>query len=176
MCALGWIAFTVALRALARKQPWTSDPIPRGLMLPLLASCAYVGLGLAFAGRHRDFPAWLFVPAALALAGSALAGPQARAAALRRHSANEEVMLGAWLVAAAVVVPWLERLQNLRSGAWGVVSLALGLSVLLPWALQARERKGAADDAHAAPGEVVQHHAAGADGHSEQGKPARPPP
>ncbi|HET7202637.1 MAG TPA: hypothetical protein VFI92_04660 [Steroidobacteraceae bacterium] len=176
MCALGWIALAFALRALAREEPGTTDPVPRGVMLPLLASGAYVGLGLAFAGRHRDFPVWLFLPAALALGGSALAGPGARAAALRRHSANEEVMLAAWLVAAAFVIPWLERLQNLRSAAWGVVSLALGLSVLLPWALQARERERAANDADAGPGEVVQHHAAGADGHREQGEPARPPP
>jgi exo-beta-1,3-glucanase (GH17 family) len=175
VCALGWIALAVALRGLAR-EPWTSDPIPRGVMLPLLASCAYVGLGLAFAGRHRDFPAWLFAPAALALAGSALANSQARARALRRRSANEEVILAAWLVVAAIVIPWLERLQNLRSVAWGAVSLALGLSVLLPLALQASEREGAADDAHAAPGEVVQDHAGGADGHGEQGEPARPPP
>jgi hypothetical protein len=176
VCALGWMAIAAVLRALGRKQAWSFDPIPRSVTLPLLAGGAYVGLGLAFAGRHRDFPVWLYLPAALALGGSAFADPQARATALRRHSANEEVMLAAWLVAAAVVIPWLERAQNLRSVAWGVVSFVLGLSVLLPWALQAGEREGAADDAHAAPGEVVQHHAAGADGDGEQGKRTRPPP
>ena len=125
--------------------------------------CAYVCLGLVFAGRHRDFPVWLFLPGVLAFVLTALAHPRARGTALRANSANEEVLLAVWLVAAGVAIPVLERMQNMRALGWGLSSALFGLAVLTPLALQARKRKGAAEHADPGPREVVQHHAPGAD-------------
>jgi glucan 1,3-beta-glucosidase len=161
VCAGGWLALLTALPAIASRRT-AGDAIPRALELALLLCCAYVSLGLVFAGRHRDFPVWIFLPAVLAFTLVALADPGGRAAALRARSPNEEVLLASWLVVAGLLVPLLERLQNARAVGWGLSSALLGLAVLAPLALQSRQRHRTTQHAYAGPGEVVQHHAAGA--------------
>jgi hypothetical protein len=89
-----------------------------------------VSLGLAFAGRHRDFPVWLFLPGVLAVAAWAWVRPSEHGAALRTDRAIEEWLLAAWLVAAAVLILWGERFANLPSFAWSLSVLGLALSVL----------------------------------------------
>jgi exo-beta-1,3-glucanase (GH17 family) len=165
----GWLAFGLAIRALASVRA-TRDPLPRWLIPLLLLCCAYVCLGLVFAGRHRDFPVWLFLPAALGFAITAIHDPQARAASLRARRATDEVVLAAWLVMAGVLIPLLERFQNGRSIGWGLTSILLGLGVLLPLALQSRKHQGAAQHADAGPREAVEHHADGADRDGERGR------
>ena len=157
----GWLALLTALPAIASRRT-AGDAIPRALELALLLCCAYVSLGLVFAGRHRDFPVWIFLPAVLAFTLVALADPGGRAAALRARSPNEEVLLASWLVVAGLLVPLLERLQNARAVGWGLSSALLGLAVLAPLALQSRQRHRTTQHAYAGPGEVVQHHTAGA--------------
>jgi exo-beta-1,3-glucanase (GH17 family) len=165
----GWLAFGLAIRALASVRA-TRDPLPRWLIPLLLLCCAYVCLGLVFAGRHRDFPVWLFLPAALGFAITAIHDPQARAASLRARRATDEVVLAAWLVMAGALIPLLERFQNGRSIGWGLTSVLLGLGVLLPLALQSRKHQGAAEHADAGPREAVEHHADGADRDGERGR------
>jgi glucan 1,3-beta-glucosidase len=163
----GWLAFGLAVRSMLA-QPAPRDPMPRLLTLLLLLSCAYVCLGLVFAGRHRDFPVWLFLPGVLGIAISAVVNPLARAARLRRERAIDEVLLAAWLVVAACLVPLLERFQNGRSLGWGITSLLLGSAILLPLALEARKHQRTAEHTDAGPGEAVQHHAEGADRDGER--------
>lgn len=167
--AAGWLAFGHASRALASIR-MTGDPLPRWLVLLLLLCGAYVCLGLVFAGRHRDFPVWLFLPAALGVAITAIHDPSVRAARLRARRATDEVVLAAWLVMAGVLIPLLERFQNGRSIGWGLTSVLLGLGVLLPLALQSRKHQGAAQHADAGPREAVEHHAEGADRDGERGR------
>ena len=75
--------------------------------------------GLVFAGRHRDFPVWLFLPGTLALATSAATHTAVRAAELVRRRATEFLMLTAWVVTAGVLVPLQEgsRTGVRRAGA-----------------------------------------------------------
>jgi len=167
--AAGWLAFGLAIRALASARA-TRDPLPRWLILLLLLCGAYVCLGLVFAGRHRDFPVWLFLPAALGVAATAIVDPQGRAASLRARRAIDEVLLATWLVMAGVLIPLLERFQNGRSIGWGLTSALLGLGVLLPLALQSRKHHGAAEHPDARPREAVKHHAEGADRDGERGR------
>jgi len=165
----GWLAFAIAVRAVVRPTP-AQDPMPPILTLLLLLSCAYVCLGLVFAGRHRDFPVWLFLPAALGIALTAAADPAARALALLRRRATEHLLLAAWLVVAGVLIPLQEGFQNDRSIGWGVLSVLLGSAILLPLALQARQHQRTAEHANARPGEPVEHHADGADRNGENGR------
>lgn len=165
----GWLAFALAVRSLARPAR-DLDPMPPLLTLLLLLGCAYVCLGLVFAGRHRDFPGWLFLPGALGLALSAAAVPSARALALHRRRATEFVLLATWLVVAGLLIPLQEGFQNDRSIGWGAVSALLGSAILLPLALQARQHQRAAEHSDARPGESVEHHANGADRHGEDGR------
>jgi glucan 1,3-beta-glucosidase len=167
--AAGWVAFGLAVHGLASARA-TGDPLPRGLVLLLLLCSAYVCLGLVFTGRHRDFPVWLFLPAALGIAITAILDTQGRAASLRSRRATDEVVLAAWLVMAGVLIPLLERFQNGRSIGWGLTSVLLGLGVLLPLALQSRQHHGAAEQADAGPREAVKHHAEGADRDGERGR------
>ena len=167
--AAGWLAFGLAIRALASARA-TRDPLPRWLVLLLLLCSAYVCLGLVFAGRHRDFPVWLFLPAALGIAITAILDTQGRAASLRSRRATDEVVLAAWLVMAGVLIPLLERFQNGRSIGWGLTSVLLGLGVLLPLALQSRQHQGAAEHPDAGPREAVKHHAERADRDGERGR------
>jgi glucan 1,3-beta-glucosidase len=167
--AAGWVAFGLAILGLASARA-TGDPLPRGLVLLLLLCSAYVCLGLVFTGRHRDFPVWLFLPAALGIAITAILDTQGRAASLRSRRATDEVVLAAWLVMAGVLIPLLERFQNGRSIGWGLTSVLLGLGVLLPLALQSRQHHGAAEQADAGPREAVKHHAEGADRDGERGR------
>ena len=139
ICAICWAAFVLAVRAIVLA-PAAGRAIPRSLGLLVMLCCAYVCLGLVFAGRHRDFPVWLFLPGVLAFVATSAADPQARAAALRAHSANEEVLLAAWLVVAGILIPLLERFQNMRALGWGLSSFLLGLAILAPLALQSRKR------------------------------------
>ncbi|MCM2312437.1 MAG: hypothetical protein NDI84_13640 [Steroidobacteraceae bacterium] len=169
VASAGWLAFALALRFLTRPVR-DLDPMPPLLTLLLLASCAYVCLGLAFAGRHRDFPVWLFLPGALGLVLSAAAVPSARAAALHRGRGTEFVLLAAWLVVAGLLIPLQEGFQNGRSIGWGAVSLLLGSAILLPLALQARQHQRAAEHADARPGESVEHHADRADRDGKDGR------
>ena len=73
----------------------------------------------------------------------------------RASSANAEVLLAVWLVAAGVAIPLLERMQNMRALGWGLSSALLGLAILAPLALQSSKRKGATEHAGAGPREVV---------------------
>jgi exo-beta-1,3-glucanase (GH17 family) len=174
---LGWSALiVVSLRALFDPDRATPAAVPRWLELAILACAAYVCLGLVFAGRHRDFPVWLFLPGVLAVAGFALADLRVRAAALRRRHANEEVVLGVWLVIAGVGIPVIERFGNLRALGWGSACVLLGLAVLGPLALQAREHERRGHDADAGPGEAVQHHADRAHAEAPVGEPGRAAP
>ena len=169
VAAAGWLAFGLAIRTLVSVRA-TRDPLPHWLVLLLVLCCAYVCLGLVFAGRHRDFPAWLFLPAALGIAMTAMLGPQGRAASLRARRATDAVLLAAWLVMAGVLIPLLERFQNGRSIGWGLTCVLLGLGVLLPLALQSRKDHHAAEHPDAGPHEAVEHHAKGADGDGESGR------
>jgi len=144
----GWLAFGIAVRALAKPAPM-QDPMPPVLTLLLLLCCAYVCLGLVFAGRHRDFPVWLFLPGALGLALTAAVNPLARAVMLRQKRATEQVVLAAWLLAAGCLIPLQEGFQNSRSIGWGALSVLLGSAILLPLALQSREHQRAAEHADA---------------------------
>jgi exo-beta-1,3-glucanase (GH17 family) len=167
--AAGWLAFGLAIRALASVRA-TRDPLPRWLVLLLLLCGAYVCLGLVFAGRHRDFPVWLFLPAALGVAATAILDPRGRAASLCARRATDEVLLASGLVLAGLIIPLLERFQNGRSIGWGLSSVLLGLAVLLPLALQSRKHHGAAEHPDAGPTEAVKHHAEGADRDGERGR------
>ncbi len=165
----GWLAFGLAVRALARDTTGPGDPLPRALVLSLLLAAAYVCLGLVFAGRHRDFPVWLFLPGVLGIVFSAAANPGARAARLRRQRAVDEVLLATWLVAAGCLIPLLERLQNGRSLGWGASSVLLGSAILLPLLLQSRQHHHTPEQPEAGTREVVEHHAGGADREREVG-------
>ena len=167
--AAGWLAFGLAILALASARAMR-DPLPRWLVLLLLLCSAYVCFGLVFAGRHRDFPVWLFLPAALGIAITAIHDPQGRAAGLRARRATDELLLASWLVMAGVLIPLLERFQNGRSIGWGLTSALLGLGVLLPLALQSRQHQGTTEHPDAGPREAVKHHAEGADRDGERGR------
>jgi hypothetical protein len=144
----GWWAFALAARALVRTEP-SRDPLPAWLTLLLLLAAAYVCLGLVFAGRHRDFPTWLFLPGALAFATSAATHAAARAAELVRRRATEFLMLAAWVVTAGVLVPLQEGFANGRSLGWGALCVLLGSAILLPLALQSRQHERPAEHADA---------------------------
>jgi hypothetical protein len=133
----GWLAFALAVRALLSRRP-APDTMPRVLGFLLMLSCAYVCLGLVFAGRHLDFPVWLFLPAVVAFTTSAWLDPRLRAHTLRRQRAVEETLLAGWLVTAGVLIPSMEGFQNAGSIGWGASAAALGLSILLPLALESR--------------------------------------
>lgn len=166
----GWLAFGIAIRALAARAPVTRDPMPRVLVLLLLLACAYVCLGLVFAGRHRDFPLWLFLPGVLGIAITAGVNPEARAARLQVRRAVDEVLLATWLVAAGCLVPLLERLQNAQSIGWGATCILLGSAILLPLALQPRKHHRAAQHPDAGAGEVIEDHAHGTAREGEVGR------
>jgi len=144
----GWWAFALAARALVRTEP-SRDPLPAWLTLLLLLAAAYVCLGLVFAGRHRDFPTWLFLPGALAFATSAATHAAARAAELVRRRATEFLMLAAWVVTAGVLVPLQEGFANGRSLGWGALCVLIGSAILLPLALQSRQHERPAEHADA---------------------------
>ena len=168
VASAGWLAFGIAIVAVVRPEP-ARDPLPPLLTLVLLLACAYVCLGLVFAGRHRDFPVWLFLPGALALSVTAATNATARAIALHRQRATELLLLAAWLVAAGFLVPLQEGFQNGRSIGWGALCVLMGSALLLPLALQARQHQRAAEHAGTRPAEAVQHHADGADRDGEDG-------
>jgi exo-beta-1,3-glucanase (GH17 family) len=153
----GWIALALALREAlddrngteappggmrVLREPWAISRIPTRLELTsllrllLLLCAAYVSLGLAFAGRHRDFPVWLFLPGVLGLVIASIRRAREYGAALRRDRAIEEALLACWLVVAAVWIPAIERFCNLASAAWGLAMLAAALAVLVPVGLQ----------------------------------------
>ena len=160
--AAGWVALAIGLRALLGGTQ-QRDPVPAWLLLLLLLGSAYISLGLVFAGRHRDFPFWLFLPGVVGIALTSATHRAARALDLVRRRATGEVLLATWLVIAGVLIPLSERFANTQSLLWGAASLALGSAVLLPLALQVREHQGATEHSEAGEGETVQHHAEGAD-------------
>ena len=57
--------------------------------------------------------------------------------------AIEFIVLATWVALAGLLVPMLELFANARAIAFGASMLALGLAVLLPVALEAREHEGA---------------------------------
>jgi glucan 1,3-beta-glucosidase len=174
--ALGWLALACMVRVVLSRPDIQQHPIPRYVELPLLICAAYVCLGLLFAGRHRDFPVWLFLPGVLAVALAAMLQPTARALAFRLRSANEEVVLATCLVLTGPLVAVLEGLQNGRAFGWGLSSVLLGLAVLGPLLLQTGERQRAREHANAGPGEGIEHHAECADGRSKIGERGGLPP
>jgi hypothetical protein len=167
---LGWIALACVVRAALSRSGIQRHPIPRFVELPLLIGAAYVCLGLVFAGRHRDFPVWLFLPGVVAVTLVATLQPATRALALRLRSANEEVVMAACLVLAGPVVVALEGLQNGRALGWGLSSVLLGLAVLGPLLLQSGEHQRAREHANSRPGERIEHHPERADGRSKVGE------
>jgi exo-beta-1,3-glucanase (GH17 family) len=170
-CA-GWLALVRVLRlALAAPGVAGDASVPRGavaawrswrrrggtpvpamidaaLRFGLLACASYVSLGLAFAGRHRDFPVWLFLPAVLAFVSWAMLRPHEHGATLRNDRAIEEWLMAAWLVPASVLIPWAERFSNVASVAWGLSALCFALAVLVPVRLQAPGHQQTAQHAH----------------------------
>ena len=61
--ALGWVAlFATGRSTFDVRRGAPPFAIPRWVEVGVLACAAYVCLGLVFAGRHRDFPVWLFLP------------------------------------------------------------------------------------------------------------------
>jgi hypothetical protein len=168
VAAAGWIFLVFALRgALCDHDPVAAPPggirllrertsavaIPTrvrwtSLLRLLLLLCAgYVSLGLAFAGRHRDFPVWLFLPGVLALVIGALQQARAHGVALRRDRAIEETLLACWLLVAAAMIPAIEHFGNLDSAAWGLSMLATALAILIPVGLQAAGQQQATQHA-----------------------------
>jgi exo-beta-1,3-glucanase (GH17 family) len=143
----GWLCLAIVLWRMAMHRQADGYAAPRAITLPLLAAFAYVSLGLAFAGRHRDFPVWLFLPFVLALAASAWASPASCANRLVRRRATEEVVIAGWLIIAGAVIPAIERFANARSIAWGLSAAVLGSSILVPLALQARQDQRATERA-----------------------------
>ncbi|HWJ06350.1 MAG TPA: hypothetical protein VNS57_11265 [Steroidobacteraceae bacterium] len=177
VATLGWIALITAIGALFNRSRDASPvAVPRWVEVGFLACAAYVCLGLVFAGRHRDFPVWLFLPGVVALVLAAAADVGARARALRDRSANEEVVLATWLVLAGLAIPVLEPGLNLRAVGWGSACVLLGLAVLLPLALQPRQHQRRDDHPDTGPREVVQHHAQRADGEAGVREPGRSTP
>lgn len=177
VAALGWVALLGAARTLFdRGRGAPPDTVPRWIEVGFLACAAYVCLGLVFAGRHRDFPVWLFLPGVVALVFTAAAAAGARARALRSRSASEEVVLATWLVLAGLVIPALEPGVNARAFGWGSACVLLGLAVLLPLALQPREHERRGDHADTGPREVVQHHAERTDDEAAVREPRRSTP
>ena len=150
--------------------PQGRDPVPPRLLLLLLLACAYICLGLVFAGRHRDFPFWLFLPGVMGIALTSATHRLERALDLVRRRATGEVLLATWLIVAGVLIPLSERFANTQSLLWGLSSLVFGSAILLPLALQAREHHGAAEHTDPGPGEAVEHHAEGADRHRQGGR------
>ncbi|MDH4105610.1 MAG: glycoside hydrolase family 17 [Gammaproteobacteria bacterium] len=174
--ALGWIALACVVRAALSRSGIQRHPIPRYVELPLLIGAVYVCLGLLFAGRHRDFPVWLFLPGVVAFTLVALSKPAARALALRLRSANEEVVMATCLVLTGPLVVVLEGLQNGRALGWGLSSVLLGLAVLGPLFLQAGERQRTREHANDGPGERIEHHAERTDRRSKVGEGGGLPP
>jgi len=143
----GWLCLATALWRIAMNRTFEGFAAPRFVALPLLAAVAYVSLGLVFAGRHRDFPVWLFLPFVLAFAASAWTSPAACARWLVRRRATEEVVIAGWLVVAGAAIPAIEHFANARSIAWGLSVAVLGSSVLVPLALHARQDQHATEHA-----------------------------
>ncbi len=133
-----WLALAFACRS-AIAPAGAGSRMPRAIVLLLLAGCAYACIGLVFAGRHRDFPVWLFLPAVLGLTTYSWLQPARMAAEFVARRATEETVLAIWLVMAGAAIPAIEGLANRQALAWGFVSAVLGLSVLLPLAGDARE-------------------------------------
>ena len=177
VAALGWVAlFATGRSVFDARRGAPPCAVPRWVEVGILACAGYVCLGLVFAGRHRDFPVWLFLPAVVAVVLAAVVDVGARARALRDRSANEEVVLSTWLVLAGLVIPALEPGLNLRALGWGSACVLLGLAVLLPLALQPRQHERRGDHADTGPREVVQHHAQRADDEATVREPRRSTP
>jgi glucan 1,3-beta-glucosidase len=175
ICAIGWAMLLIATRALV-PGPAAALPIPRWLSLPLLLSCAHACLGLVFAGRHRDFPLWLFLPGAIAMVAVSVLSLSARGASIRSRTATEEVVLATWLLVAGLLIPLLERLHNPLANAWSLASVLLAVAILLPTALQSREHHRASQHPDRGPGEGVEHHSESAERDGHAGDPGPSPP
>ena len=106
--AAGWMAFALAVRALLGG-PQGRDPVPPRLLLLLLLGCACIRLGLVFAGRHRDFPFWLFLPGVMGITLTSATHRLERALYLLRRCANGEVLLATWLVVAGASASTFSR-------------------------------------------------------------------
>ncbi len=68
-----------------------------------------------FAGRHRDFPFWPFLPGVMGIALTSATHRLERALDLVRRRATGKVLLATWLVVAGVLIPLSERFANTQS-------------------------------------------------------------
>lgn len=137
VAAAGWAALAIVARGLLRGS-FEHRSLPRPVTLLLLAACAYACLGLVLAGRHRDLPVWLFLPAVVACITAAWMDPAGRVRSLLERRATEEALLAAWLVLSAALVLVSEGVASRLALGWSALCAALGLSVLLPLALHTR--------------------------------------
>jgi exo-beta-1,3-glucanase (GH17 family) len=146
VAATGWIAFAFAMRGLLRAR-LDHRALPRPVTLLLLAACAWASLGLVLAGRHRDLPVWLFLPAVVAFATASWLDPAGRVRTLLERRATEETLLAAWLVLSGALVLVSEGLANRLALGWAASCAALGLSLLVPLALESRRHERPAQHA-----------------------------
>lgn len=92
----------------------------------VLIGAAWVSGGLALAGRHRDFPVALLLPAVLGMAIFAIARPQRPEGTppeSRRRIAEAGLLL--LLLIAAPVILWQEGLANTHAVAWASATVML---------------------------------------------------
>jgi hypothetical protein len=141
--ASGWAAFAFAMRGLLRGAI-DHRLLPRAVTLVLLAACAYASLGLVLAGRHRDLPVWLFLPAVVAFVAGSWMDCAGRVRTLLERRATEETLLAAWLVASGALVLFSEGVGSRLALGWAASCTALGLSLLVPLALESRRNQRAA--------------------------------
>ena len=135
--AAGWAAFALAMRG-ALHGSIDHRALPRPVTLLLLAACAYASLGLVLAGRHRDLPVWLFLPAVVAFVAASWLDPAGRVRTLLDRRATGETLLAAWLVISGALVLVSEGVASRLALGWAASCAALGLSLLLPLALESR--------------------------------------
>jgi glucan 1,3-beta-glucosidase len=133
----GWTACAFAMRGILLGPGDDRQP-PRPVTLLLLAACAYTSLGLVLAGRHRDLPVWLYLPAVVAFVTVSWLDPAGRVRKLLERRATEETLLAAWLALSGVLVLISEGLASRLALGWAASCTALGLSLLIPLALQSR--------------------------------------
>ena len=146
VAATGWFAYALAIRGVLSGS-LDHRQLPRPVTLLLLAACAYACLGLVLAGRHRDLPVWLFLPAVVAFTTASWLDPAGRARALLERRATEETLLATWLVLSGALVLISEGVASRLALGWAASCAALGLSLLVPLALEARRHERPAQHA-----------------------------
>lgn len=142
----GWAAFVLTMRGWLRGSI-EHRHLPRPVTLLLLAACAYTCLGLVLAGRHRDLPVWLFLPAVVAFVAGSWLDPAGRVRTLLERRATEETLLASWIVLSGALVLVSEGVASRLALGWAASCAALGLSLLLPLALESRRNQRPAQHA-----------------------------